>query len=548
MDVDARLSRFDISRWTWANARWRPEQTALVEGDGRTLTYRQLEQRVDRLARSLSRLGVCAGDRVALLLATSHEAVELVLATARLGAIAVPLNFRLAPPELAFMLRDSGSRLLFWDREFSALAGALEKAGPLPVERWIAIGPPYEALLAGKAGVAAAAPAAGEAAAAAPEAPAAGEAAAAPDSEAAPETTAAATARPPIEEGTAHLIMYTAGTTGLPKGVVLTHGSTFWQAMNAVALGLLPGMVGLCALPLFHVGGLNGSVLPMLYIGGTVVLQRRFDPGETLSLIERHWVQGMVGVPAMFQLLAAHPRFAAADLSSLLVLTSGGAPLPRHTIELYRQRGILFRQGYGLTEAAPGVTGMDPQDCFRKAGSVGKPVHFVEVRIVDEEGRELPAGSRGELLVRGPNLMAGYHHRPEETARALRDGWLHTGDAAWLDEEGYVYVSGRLKEMIISGGENIYPAEIENALVEHEAVAEAAVIGAPDERWGQRPVAFVALRPGRTLIAEELLAFLEGRLARFKQPREVHFLPFLPRSAAGKVLQEKLQLMLDGVC
>ena len=303
--------------------------------------------------------------------------------------------------------------------------------------------------------------------------------------------------------------------------------------------------MGLALLPLFHVGGLLGSVLPVLFIGGTVVLQARFDAGETLRLIQAHKVQGMVGVPAIYQFLAAHPAFATTDLSSLVVLTSGGAPLPLHTIEVYRQRGILFRQGYGLTEAAAGVTGMDPQDCFTHAGSVGKAVHFVDLRIVDDQGADVPPGARGELWVRGPNVMAGYWNRPEETAKVLVDGWLRTGDAASRDEAGYVTIYGRQKEMIISGGENIYPAEIENALAEHAGVAEATVFGVPDATWGQRPVAFVAARPGQVLTAAELAAFLEERLARFKLPREFHLVPALPRSAAGKVLQDELRKLLS---
>ncbi|MDY0060437.1 MAG: long-chain fatty acid--CoA ligase [Myxococcota bacterium] len=501
-------SSFDISRWTWANARWRPDCPALVAG-ARTLTYRQLEDRVARLTAALQGLGVQPGDRVALLLGNRVELVELVLATARLGALAVPLNHRLTARELAFMLRDCAATILFGDPDLRTLVAKL-RAEPQPVTRWLEAGRDTEALLA-------------EAAAGLP-----------------PGLPAAA-----VDAHTPHLILYTAGTTGLPKGVVLTHGNTFWQTMNATALGLLPGTVGLALLPLFHVGGLLGSVLPVLFIGGTVVLQARFDAGETLRLIQAHKVQGMVAVPAIYQFLAAHPDFATTDLSSLVVLTSGGAPLPLHTIEVYRQRGVLFRQGYGLTEAAAGVTGMDPQDCFTHAGTVGKAVHFVSLRIVDDQGADVPPGARGELWVRGPNVMAGYWNRPEETAKVLVDGWLRTGDAASRDEAGYVTIYGRQKEMIISGGENIYPAELENALAEHAGVAEATVFGVPDATWGQRPVAFVAARPGQVLTAAELVAFLEERLARFKLPREFHLVPALPRSAAGKVLQDELRKLLS---
>jgi len=498
--------RFNVGRWPRMHARWRPEQTALVEGD-RRLTYAALHERVNRLAGGLMARGIGHGDRVALLLPTSLETVEAVLATARIGAIAVPLNFRLVARDLAFMLRDSGSRMLLWDPEFAALAEGL-RAEQLPTELdWVCTGAEYEALVASGA-------------------------------------TDEPTPPAPVGQDTPHLIMYTAGTTGLPKGVVLTHGNTFWQTINAVNLGLLPGAVGLNVLPLFHVGGLNGSVMPVLFIGGSVVLQRQFNPLETLALIAQHKVQGMVGVPAIFQMLAAMPTFASTDLSSVIAFTSGGAPLPMHTIELYKARGILFRQGYGLTEAAPGVTGMEPQDAYVKPGSVGRPCHHTDVRIVNAAGRDCARGEQGEILVAGPNVMPGYWQRPDATAEALRDGWLHTGDAGHMDSDGYVFVAGRFKEMIISGGENIYPAEIVNAICEHPSVGEAAVIGAPDERWGQRPVAFVARRPGAALEEDELLGFLADKLARFKRPREVRFVPLLPRNAAGKVLQASLREML----
>ncbi len=499
--------RFDVGRWVRMNARWRPEQAALKEGE-RSLSYRTLDERVDRLGHALAARGVGFGDRVAILAPNRLEVVEAVFGLARMGAIAVPLNYRLVARDLAFMLRDSGSRVLIYDPAFGELVAGL-RGQELPEGlQWLALGEDYEAAL----------------------------------------TAASATPFAPvglIAEDTPHLIMYTAGTTGLPKGVVLTHGNTFWQAINAVNLGMLPGTVGLTVLPLFHVGGLNGSVTPLIFIGGTVVLQRQFQPLETLQILARERVQGMVGVPAIFQMMAALPQFATTDLSAVVAFTSGGAPLPLHTIETYKERGIVFRQGYGLTEAAPGVTGMEPQDAYLKPGSVGRPCHHVEVRIADDAGEDCGPGAEGELWVRGPNVMPGYWNRPEETAATLHEGWLRTGDAARRDEDGYIWVAGRKKEMIISGGENIYPAEVANALSEHPAVADVAVVGAPDERWGQRPVAFVVLRPGMSPSPEEILASLGDRLARYKHPREIRFLPFLPRNATGKVLQPELRRLIS---
>ena len=499
--------RFNVGLWPRMHARWRPEHVALWDGDA-SLTYRELEERVERLSRGLVRRGVSGGDRVAMLLPISCEAVEVVLAVARIGAITVPINTRLTQSEVAFQLRDSGSRLLVCDPEslgqlFEGLLGET-----LPGLDLLCLPDQYEdLLLEGR------------------DLPPA--------------------ALRPVTEHTPHLIMYTAGTTGSPKGVILSHGNTFWQVINAVNLGLTPGVVGLNILPLFHVGGLNGSVMPVLFIGGTVVLQRQFDPAETLHLIERHRVQGMVAVPTVFQMMAAVPEFQSTDLSSVVAFTSGGAPLPRHLLKTYRARGVLFRQGYGLTEAAPGVTGMVPEDAVRKAGTVGRACHHCEVRIVDDSGAECPPGREGELIVRGPNVMLGYWGRPDATAETLRGGWLYTGDLASMDEDGFVTIAGRRGEMIISGGENIYPAEIEQALAEHPAVAESAVLGAADPKWGQRPVAFVACWPGTEATDEELLGFLSEHLARFKLPREIRLLPILPKNAAGKVIRPQLKKLLE---
>lgn len=498
--------RFDISRWPRMQAHWRPDQIALQEGETR-VSYRALADRIDGLAGALKGLGICFGDRIALLTLNRCEAIEIIFAAARIGAIAVPLNYRLTARELAFMLRDSAPKALFFDPDLKALEAALH-GEEIPAMEIVEIGEGYEALL----------------------------------------TRGALTSPEPegaIEESTPHLIMYTAGTTGLPKGVTLSHGNTFWQIINAVNLGILPGAIGLAVLPFFHIGGLNGSVTPLLFIGGTTIIQKQFDPKETIRLIVAHKVQGMLGVPAIFLALAAQPAFHTADLSHVVAFTSGGAPLPLHTIKLYEARGIVFRQGYGLTEASPGVTGMEPQDAYVKPGSVGRACHHTEVRIVNEDDEACGVGERGEVVVRGPNVMLGYWNRPEATAEALKGGWLRTGDAGMIDEEGYLFVYGRQKQMIISGGENIYPQEIVNALTEHPGVIECAVMGVDDERWGQRPAAFIVKWPHIELTASDLEGFLEGRIARFKHPRDYHFLPMLPRSAAGKVLNSELEKYLQ---
>jgi fatty-acyl-CoA synthase len=327
---------------------------------------------------------------------------------------------------------------------------------------------------------------------------------------------------------------------------MLTHDNCFCQSVNGWALGVSPAVVALVVLPLFHVGGLNGSVTPMLHVGATVVVPPRFDPAEALATIEKRRVNGVMAVPTVYQVLLEHPDFRKRDLSSLAVLISGGAPLPHALIDAYHKLGFEMRQGYGLTEASPGVTGMGPGDCLKKPRSVGKPCLYTEVRVVDDEGRDVPAGTVGEVIVKGPNVMKGYWNLPDETAAVLRDGWLHTGDLGAMDEDGYLEIVGRKKEMIISGGENIYPAEVEQVLAAHPAVAMAAVVRRPDPRWGEVPVAFVVLQPGRETTAREIEAFALARLARYKTPREYHFRPALPLSAAGKVLKRQLEQELAG--
>jgi len=335
-------------------------------------------------------------------------------------------------------------------------------------------------------------------------------------------------------------IMYTAGTTGASKGVVLSHRNVFFQVVNGWALGIDPRAVGLVLLPLFHTGGMNGSVLPLLAVGATVVLQKRWDPAAVLGAIEREHVSGMVGVPIQYQLMAECPAFDTTDFRSVACLISGGGPLSDATTARYLARGLQFTQGYGLTEAAPGVTGQLPEEFRAHPGSVGRRCLYVEVEIVDVDGRALPPRAEGEIRVQGPNVMQGYWGRPDESAKVLRDGWLYTGDIGWMDEDGYLYLSGRKKEILISGGENIHPKEVENVLEGHDGVAEAAVVGLPDVRWTEVPVAAVVRRePGLT--AEALLEHARERLARYKVPHRVLFVDALPRNAAGKLLKKEIE-------
>jgi fatty-acyl-CoA synthase len=339
------------------------------------------------------------------------------------------------------------------------------------------------------------------------------------------------------------MILYTSGTTGRPKGVELTHANLAWNTVNLLLdVDLTSTEVTLVSAPMFHVAALNQTVLPTFCKGGTLVLVEAFDPAETLALIARHRVTYLFGVPAMFAAIARQPRWAAADLSSVRSLICGGAPVPAPLIETYQRRGLTFMQGYGLTEAAPGVLFLRADQSAAKVGSAGTPAFFTDVRRVAPDGSVAADDSPGEILVQGPNVMAGYWNRPADTAAVLdADGWLRTGDIAVADADGCLYVQDRVSDMFISGGENVYPAEVEAALFEHPEVAECAVYGVPDERWGEVGCAVVVPREGASPDAAGLLEFLDGRIARYKIPKSVVFAASLPRTASGKVVKSRLR-------
>ncbi|MCK6510377.1 o-succinylbenzoate--CoA ligase [Myxococcota bacterium] len=500
--------RINIATWIERNAALYRKKLA-VQDERHAWSYTTLSHRMSQLAALLKGQGVGQGDRVAVLLPNCAEMIEVLFACAQIGAIYVPLNWRLGEDELAYILRDCTPRSLIyagrWTERARSLAGRMEQAPVLTEVAETLEGSAYEAALRGEG-----------------ESP----------------------LGDPVGGGDDDLmIIYTSGTTGNPKGVVLTHSNVFWQTINGWSLGVSPDTVCLVLLPLFHVGGLNGSVTPMLHVGATVILQQKFDAGAVLASIEKDRVTGVVGVPTIFRLMADHPRFAETNFGSCQVLLSGGAPLSESLIQLYHARGLEFRQGYGLTEAAPGVTGMGPGECLRKAGSAGRQILYTEVKVVDDDGNALPTGESGEIVVRGPNVMKGYWNLPEETAKTIRKGWLHTGDIGRFDEEGFLTIVDRKKDMIISGGENIYPAEIEKLLAGHPDVAMASVVGQSEERWGEVPVAVIVPRT-EGLTSEALHAFLDVRLARYKMPKHYHFVQELPLNASGKVIKAEVKKRL----
>jgi len=357
------------------------------------------------------------------------------------------------------------------------------------------------------------------------------------------------TAPPPVDLAwdDPWVICYTGGTTGLPKGALLTHRSITWNAINTnTSWGLTPDDVAILNAPLFHTGGLNVFTAPLVHSGGTSIVCRTFDCDQVYDLLRDTGVTLFFGVPTMFIALQQHPRWADADFSRLKLVISGGAPCPPPVFERFWARGVDFKTGYGLTEAGPNTFWLPPKDVRRKPGAVGFPLMHIDVKLVTHDGRECQPGEVGELLIRGPHVCAGYWNRPEETARLILDGWLYTGDLARCDAEGYYSIVGRLKDVIISGGENIYPAEVENVLAAHPAVAEVALIGVLDNAWGEVGCAVVVAHPGATLAATDLLEFARERLARYKIPKRVVFAGSLPRTAAGKIDKLALQERYGG--
>jgi fatty-acyl-CoA synthase len=493
--------------WITHYARRTPGKTAVIDlASERRLSYAEFDERIARLARHLrNRLEVARGDRVAVLALNTTDTLEVQFACGRLGAAFVPLNTRLTVPELEFIVGDAAPKVMIHDDELAEVALTVAKRCATPSMLRLGRHGSYEAAIAATARLDR------------PEA---------------------------ITLDDMSTIMYTSGTTGRPKGAIITHGMTFWNCVNLGGPAYIsPSSVLLTVLPLFHTGGLNCYTNPVLHAGGTVLIMRAFDPGLAISLISGpSWgINIFFGVPSIYQFMAQHPAFADADFSRLTIGGVGGAPMPLPLLKIWEGRGVALQQGYGMTETSPAVLALDREDAARKAGSAGKPVLHTEVRIVRQDGTDAVVGELGELWAKGPNITPGYWNRPDANATSFTDGWLHTGDAARVDDEGFYYIVDRWKDMYISGGENVYPAEVENVLYQLAGIAEAAVIGMPDDHWGEVGVAIVAVKPGQRLGETEIRAHCAANLARFKCPGVIHFVEALPRNATGKVHKPTLR-------
>jgi acyl-CoA synthetase (AMP-forming)/AMP-acid ligase II len=474
--------------------------------EGVRRTYRQLNDRANRLANAMRTMGVAHGDRVALLALNEPEYFDMYFGLGKIGAILVPINHRLAGPEIQYILSDCGAKVLAFGKEFAGVVDSIRK--DIPARERIAISedPPawarsYEKVIGD------------------------------------------ASEEEPAEEGADDdtlTILYTSGTTGRPKGAQLTHTYYFWNSVNLMStLGLNVGETTMIALPLFHIGALAGPPW-IVHAGGRAVLLRSLDPKRFLELLQEEKVSGFGSVPQLLDFLKFVPDFEKYDWSSVKVILVYAAPVPVALIKQYAAAGIEVRQLYGLTECNT-ATVLDSENALSKVGSCGQPFFHTEVRVVDDNDQDVGPEVKGEVLLRAPNVMKGYWNRPEDTEAALKGGWLHTGDIGRMDKDGFLYIMDRKKDMIISGGENIYPAEIEDSLRHNPKVMDVAVIGYPHERWGEAVMAVVVVQEGEKLTEEELIEWCKGKIGKFKIPKKVVFSDSIPRTPTGKILKRVLR-------
>ncbi|MCX6032627.1 MAG: long-chain fatty acid--CoA ligase [Chloroflexi bacterium] len=496
-----------------------PDKLAIVDvgkSPELRLTYRQWNRRVNRLANWLADVaGIGKGDRVAILARDGVEHLDLFYACGKLGAIHTGLNWRLHWRELAGLIENTQPKVLIYSDDFKPSVTEIESGirhSPFAICHFVHIegmGIPgsllYQSTL--------------------------------------DQSTDLPVTCETLDTEDIACLLFTGGTTGLSRAAQISHRQVCWNVLNTVTHDLHHDDICLNVYPLFHAGGLFAYLSSQVVFGNTSVLMRQFDPTQVLDLIQRYRVTIFAGVPTMYQMMTQAPNWAAADLSSLRFCTCGGAPLPVPLIEQYtREKGIRFKQGFGMTEFGPGLFALSPEDAIRKAGSIGRPNFFVDVRVVDDANRPVGPNEPGELLLKGPSASSGYFNNSEASAAALdAEGWFHTGDIVKYDEDWYFYVLDRKKDMFISGGENVYPVEIEGALYKHPAVHMAAAVGIPDPKWGEVGLACVVLKPGAAVTAEELLAHLAGHLARYKVPKRVEFLDALPLSGMGKILKRELR-------
>jgi len=475
------------------------------------MTYSEFNGRVNRLANALTAIGLKKGDLAGVLLFNCSQYLEIYYAAAKLGVILVTMNYRLAEKELQYILDDSKPSAFFYGKQFDEFIPSIRRNSTF-IKNYIYIGDEkpentlyYESFLM---------------------------------SYPADEPSA------DVHMGDTQLIIYTSGTTGYPKGALITHANTLWTCINQLIFfnDLNENDSVLIVMPLYHCGAQNDFTTPVFNKGGKLIIMERVDTTEIAKIIEKEQITTALLLPTLLHMIFQMPDLDQYDFSSLRYVQTGGAPLPEVTIDnFYRKMGYHICQVFGLTEGTALTTILDKESAARKKGSAGRPLFHVDLKIVDDEGKEVAPGEIGELIQKGPTVMKGYWNNPQATEKTIKDGWLYTGDLARCDEEGFVYIVDRKKDMIISGEENIYPAEIEQVLYSHPQIQEAAVIGVPDEKWGESVKAIVVCKQGQTLTAEEVIAYCREHLASYKKPKFVEFISELPRNPSQKILKNVLR-------
>ncbi len=506
------ISSMNIANWIARHAAFSPHKTA-IRFEGTEISYAAMAREVETAAQVLKwELGVGRGDRIAVLGTNSPEQLILLFACARLGAMMIPLNWRLAVPEHLYILHDASAKVLFVEKTFADRVPPVLEAMPrtqiVGLDYVPESGSRWQDMLPHAAG----------------------------DSY-----------NPHVTLDTPLLVVYTSGTTGHPKGAVLTQNALQWNAINSLHLHDMTSQDHiLTPLPLFHVGGLNNQTTPALHCGATVTLHRRFDPDQTLAAIVNDRPSLTCLVPATMQACITSELWETADFSDLRILLTGSTAVQGHLSDSWRAKGVTVLEMYGATETCPIAIYQRPDSDFSKTGSIGKPALHCQVLIVDGNGQALPPGREGEVLIKGPNVMLEYWGNDAATADTLRNGWYSTGDIGMVDDEGYFYIRDRKKNMIVSGGENIYPAEVERVLYTHPDVAETAVIGFPDGKWQEIPVAVVVLKANSAPSEADLINYMSGELASYKVPKRIVFTDSLPKNGMGKIQHFRVKALFQG--
>lgn len=487
-----------IGKW----AIYSPDEVAVKDyATGKVLSYSELNHYATALAALLiNRYGLGKGDRLMVVAEHSWFYIALFSVAQKTGIILVPVNYRLSTAEVEYLTRNCAPALLLYEKQFETLVLPIQTENRPSMFSIEALAASLE------------------------------------------EVAGTPVNYPSISFDDPLLILYTSGTTGFPKGALYTHRMLFWNSMNtALSLDLVSSDLTINCMPPFHTGGWNVLITPLLHKGGTIGIMNRFDPDQVLALLEAERATVFWGVPTTLKMMLDAPKFPQADLSHIRYFLSGGEALPLEAIHRWHDKGIRIRQGYGLTEVGPNITSLHHKDAERKIGSIGRPNFYVNAKLVDKTGREVAPGQIGELCLKGDLVTPGYWNNPEATEEAIVDGWFQTGDLMKQDEEGHLYVVDRRKSMFISGGENVYPAEVERVLLTHPGISEAAVIGVPDQKWGEVGKAFIVCKNGTTPAAEEVKAFCQQQLARYKVPKFIQILAVLPKTDTGKIDKKTLK-------